>query len=67
MTTPHIEDILVGRSHLPDLCERLIETHRTLQMSCEYLHQLNSQNNLRAIDEIERAMQHIRKAIEATL
>jgi hypothetical protein len=61
-------DELINRSHYPDLCERLIEAHRTLQMSREYLMEkiaTNDAKGIRTIDHIFDAMRHLEQAIKA--
>ena len=57
-------EIALRDSHHPDLSERLIEAHRTLQMSREYLHGLYPRGH-RAADEISDAMTALEAAIEA--
>ena len=54
---------LINESHHPDLCERLIETHRTLQMSREYLLGIYPHGH-RAINEIDISMVNLENAIE---
>lgn len=57
-------DRAIRDSHHPDLTERLIEAHRTLQMSREYLYSLYPRGH-RAADEINDAMVALQTAIEA--
>ena len=57
-------DRAVRESHHPDLTERLIAAHRTLQMSREYLYGLHPRGH-RAADEISDAMVALEAAIEA--
>lgn len=56
----------VVSSHYPDLSERLIETHRTLQMSREYLmgFAIDDRKANHACDHILDAMQAVEQAIE---
>lgn len=57
----------INNSHHPDLTDRLIETHRTLQMSRQYLMGLvatNDAHGIRIIDHLFDAMGHTEQAIK---
>lgn len=61
-------EALIGQSHMPDLTQRLIETHQTLQLSRSYLMErtaTDDHNGIRTIDHIFDAMGHIEQAIKA--
>ena len=61
----HAQEVIAASQH-PDLCERLIEAHRTLQMSREYLENLyDGKGGHRAADELGDAMTALQNAIEA--
>lgn len=56
----------VNNSHYPDLSERLIETHRILQMSREYLMEkcYGNAQLVRIVDHLFDAMSHTEQAID---